>query len=74
MLILICRFEVLENIKDGYLTSSSESFQHALSLYQPDQSEADERWLYHYMLAKIAEKQRKEPLEYLQHYLTVNFL
>lgn len=43
----------------------------ALELYQPDQSEADERWLHHYMLAKIDEKHQKEPSDYLQHYLLV---
>lgn len=68
-----CRFETLETVKDAYLLSSGESFLHALNLYQPDQNDADERWLYHYMLAKIAEKQKKEPVEYLQHYLNVTF-
>lgn len=67
------RFETLENVKDSYISSSRESFLHALSLYQADQCDADERWLYHYMLAKIAEKQKKEPIEYLQHYLNVKF-
>lgn len=61
----------MENIKDTYISSSRESFLHALGLYQPEQNDPDERWLYHYMLAKIAEKQKKEPVEYLQHYLNV---
>lgn len=62
---------MLENVKDSYLTSSRDSFHQALNLYEPDQCEADERWLFHYMLAKIAEKQKQDAVEYLQHYLTV---
>lgn len=72
-MIKIFRFESLESVKDTYISSSRESFLHALDLHQPDQCDADERWLYHYMLAKIAEKQKKEPVEYLQHYLNVRF-
>lgn len=29
----------------------------------------DEKWLYHYMLGKIAEKKKQEPVIYLTHYL-----
>lgn len=50
------------------MNSSQSSFMKALDLYQPDQSDADERWLQHYILAKIAEKHQKEPSEYLEHY------
>lgn len=67
----MCRFEVLENEKESHLDSSGASFSKALELYQSDQGDADERWLHHYMLGKVAEKRRKEPVEYLQRYLTV---
>lgn len=70
----LLRFEVLENQKESYLDSSGTSFTKALDLHQPEETEADERWLHHYMLGKVAEKRRKEPVEYLQHYLTVSFL
>lgn len=70
----VSRFEFLENAKDSYLTCAEESFQRSLSLFQPDQSEVDERWLFHYMLAKVAEKRKREPLEYLQHYLSASAL
>lgn len=66
------RFAELEGIKESYLESSEKSFLRALELYNADQSDADERWLYHYMLAKISEKCQKEPNDYLQHYLTVH--
>ncbi|KAF5296187.1 hypothetical protein FQA39_LY12641 [Lamprigera yunnana] len=64
------KFEILENKKESYLDSAGNSFQKALDLYRPEQTEADERWLHNYMLGKVAEKRRKEPVEYLQHYLT----
>lgn len=70
-LLIFFRFELLENKKDEYLDSSKSSFIKALQLYQPDQCDADERWLQHYILAKIAEKQQKEPSEYLDHYYMV---
>lgn len=66
------KFSVLEEEKESYLLSSQKSFLRALELYNPDQSDADERWLYHYMLGKISEKCQKEPNEYLQYYLTVS--
>ncbi|KAK4873288.1 hypothetical protein RN001_015317 [Aquatica leii] len=64
------KFEILENKKESYLDSAGNSFSKALGLYRPEQTEADERWLHNYMLGKVAEKRRKEPVEYLQHYLT----
>ncbi|KAF5297375.1 hypothetical protein FQR65_LT01305 [Abscondita terminalis] len=64
------KFEILENKKENYLSSAGNSFGKALELYRPEQTEADERWLHNYMLGKVAEKCRKEPVEYLQHYLT----
>ncbi|GJQ83227.1 hypothetical protein Trydic_g8826 [Trypoxylus dichotomus] len=64
------RFELLENKKEEFLNSVAVSFSKALELHEPDQCIVDERWLYHYMLGKIAEKRQKEPAEYLQHYLT----
>ncbi|XP_022907944.2 calcineurin-binding protein cabin-1-like isoform X2 [Onthophagus taurus] len=64
------RFDTLENKKDTLLESSGSSFLRALQLPQPDLCDIDERWLYHYMLGKIAQKRQKEPSEYLQHYLT----
>ncbi|KAK5640159.1 hypothetical protein RI129_010970 [Pyrocoelia pectoralis] len=64
------KFEILENKKESYLDSAGNSFTKALDLYRPEQTEADERWLHNYMIGKVAEKCRKEPVEYLQHYLT----
>ncbi|XP_066152387.1 calcineurin-binding protein cabin-1-like isoform X2 [Euwallacea fornicatus] len=65
------KFELLETQKDSYLDSSGSSLEHAIALYTIDDSnEQDERWLQYYILGKIAEKKRKEPSEYLQHYLT----
>lgn len=70
---LECRFELLETQKDSYLDSSGCSLEHAIALYAADDSnEPDERWLQYYLLGKIAEKKRKEPTEYLQHYLRVS--
>lgn len=34
----------------------------------------DEKWLYHYMLGKIAEKQKEGPNIFLDHYLKVSYL
>ncbi|XP_031357687.1 calcineurin-binding protein cabin-1-like isoform X2 [Photinus pyralis] len=64
------KFEILENKKENYLESAGNSFTKALDLYRPEQTEADERWLHNYMIGKVAEKRRKEPVEYLQNYLT----
>lgn len=69
-----CRFEVLEAEKELYLESSRRSFQQALDLHRLDQVDVDERWLYHYMLAKVAEKKQEDPNVYLQHYVTVRIL
>lgn len=70
---LIFRFELLETEKESYLDSSGNSLEHAISLYEVDDSnEPDERWLQYYILGKIAEKKRKEPSEYLQYYMTVS--
>lgn len=63
----------MESKKEELLNSSGASFMKAFELHQPDLCEIDERWLYHYMLGKVAEKRQKEPTEYLQHYLTVTF-
>lgn len=71
IMVYYCRFELLENKKEELLNSVGASFSKALELHEPDQCTVDERWLYHYMLGKVAEKRQKEPAEYLQHYLTV---
>lgn len=70
--VLFYRFEILENEKNRYLESSRESFNQALLLHRLDQGDIDERWLYHYMLAKVSEKKQEDPNIYLQHYLTVS--
>lgn len=67
------RFEYLENQKNSYLESSGRSFEKAIQLYQPDESEADERWLQYYILGKVGEKKQQEPAEYLKHYVTVSY-
>lgn len=74
MVILDFRFEILETEKESYLESSRKSFQQALLLNRLDQGDLDERWLNHYMLAKISEKKQEDPNIYLQHYLTVSSL
>lgn len=37
--------------------------------YDVDDDSHDERWLYHYMLGKIAEKRKKPPNIYVEHYV-----
>ena len=34
----------------------------------------EEEWLQHYMLGKVAEKMRRPPQEYLQHYRQVSII
>ncbi|EFA00717.1 hypothetical protein TcasGA2_TC003597 [Tribolium castaneum] len=68
------RFEYLENQKNSYLESSGRSFEKAIQLYQPDEAEADERWLQYYILGKVAEKKQQEPNEYLKYYVTASKL
>ncbi|RZC42711.1 calcineurin-binding protein cabin-1, partial [Asbolus verrucosus] len=68
------KFEYLENQKNSYLESSGRSFEKAIQLYQPDEAEADERWLQYYILGKVAEKKQEEPNEYLQYYVTAGKL
>lgn len=63
------KFEALETEKEGYLESARNSFQRALEVYQVDQADADERWLFHYMMGKIAEKSQADPKTYLDHYM-----
>ncbi|XP_017772871.1 PREDICTED: calcineurin-binding protein cabin-1-like [Nicrophorus vespilloides] len=62
------KFEVLESEKDSYLDGSRKAFELTLNLYSVDQAEPDERWLYHYMIAKISEKKQEHPSVYLHHY------
>ncbi|KAL1517234.1 hypothetical protein ABEB36_001024 [Hypothenemus hampei] len=69
------KFELLESEKENYLDSSGHSLEQAIKLSEIDDSnEPDERWLQYYILGKIAEKKRKEPTEYLQHYIRASNL
>ncbi|XP_050312415.1 calcineurin-binding protein cabin-1-like isoform X8 [Anthonomus grandis grandis] len=63
------KFELLESEKESYLCSAENSLEHAIKIYEiQDTAEADERWLQYYLLGKIAEKRRKHPSYYLKYY------
>ncbi|XP_065224975.1 calcineurin-binding protein cabin-1-like isoform X2 [Planococcus citri] len=65
-------FDTVEKSKNGFLKTSSECFNSAteawLELVKKEECQ-DERWLHHYMLGKIAEKNEEKPSVYLDHYL-----
>lgn len=66
------RFEAVEKKKDECLTAASncfntvEEFVHRTDTN--DDQDHDEKWLYHYMLGKIAEKRKEQPIIFLDHY------
>lgn len=66
----MCAFVLfqMEERRDSMLETASQCFQGA-SRCEGDSDE--EEWLIHYMLAKIAEKRNKPPVDYLQLYTEV---
>ncbi|XP_011502585.1 PREDICTED: calcineurin-binding protein cabin-1-like, partial [Ceratosolen solmsi marchali] len=64
------RFRILETKKEEMLDEAKDCFASANNIYTACQGmdEQDERWLYQYMLAKIAEKKNQDPPIFLKHY------
>ncbi|XP_017876030.1 calcineurin-binding protein cabin-1-like [Ceratina calcarata] len=62
------RFEVLETRKEEMLELASQCFQSCARLFIDGPTPHDERWLYQYMLGKVAEKKNQDPPIYLEHY------
>lgn len=64
------RFSILESRKDDMLNVAENCFKSAIVAYaaNADFDQQDERWLYYYMRAKIAEKKSEEPLVFLELY------
>ncbi|OXU31574.1 hypothetical protein TSAR_005095 [Trichomalopsis sarcophagae] len=65
------RFRTIESHKEEMLEEAEKCFTSANRIYTACQGidePQDERWLYHYMLAKISEKKNHEPLIFLSHY------
>ncbi|XP_044577498.1 calcineurin-binding protein cabin-1-like [Cotesia glomerata] len=66
------KFEIIEKRKEDTLDIAANCFNSANNIYLGNIEDAaqmqDERWLYHYMLAKIAEKKNHDPPIFLEHY------
>ncbi|XP_033185643.2 calcineurin-binding protein cabin-1 [Bombus vancouverensis nearcticus] len=65
------RFEILETRKEEMLEIAYQCFQACARLFIGTKDGTiphDERWLYQYMLGKIAEKKNQDPPVYLEHY------
>ncbi|XP_066593480.1 calcineurin-binding protein cabin-1-like [Prorops nasuta] len=66
------RFEILETRKEEMLDIADHCFQSANRIFIAcqgiDDGMHDERWLYQYMLGKIAEKKNKDPPIFLDYY------
>ncbi|XP_076277405.1 calcineurin-binding protein cabin-1 isoform X2 [Lasioglossum baleicum] len=65
------RFEILETRKEEMLEIANQCFQACARLFIGTKDAPilhDERWLYQYMLGKIAEKKNQEPPVFLEHY------
>lgn len=73
-MLLFDRFSMLENRKESMLERAYLCFTDVRSVWPETTSEVDERWLHHYMLGKIAEKLKKDPSEYLNHYWEVSIV
>ncbi len=64
----------MEKKKDECLTAANdcfntvEEFVHRTDSEMDDDQNHDEKWLYHYMLGKIAEKRKDQPNIFLDHY------
>lgn len=69
------KFEALESKKNDSLNVAQLCFRTIDTLTPIDEtdkskkSEDDEKWLYHYMLGKVAEKQKDPPNVVIEHYL-----
>ena len=71
------RFRILETKKDKMLDRAKNCFTSANRIYSACQGidePQDERWLYQYMLAKIAEKKSEDPPIFLRHYVKVIYI
>ncbi|XP_011308750.1 calcineurin-binding protein cabin-1 [Fopius arisanus] len=66
------KFAILESRKETTLEAADNCFQSANRIYlaniEDEPHQQDERWLYHYMLGKIAEKRNEDPPVFLEHY------
>ncbi|XP_078044095.1 calcineurin-binding protein cabin-1 [Augochlora pura] len=65
------RFEILETRKEEMLEIANQCFQACARLFigtKDGPIQHDERWLYQYMLGKVAEKKNQEPPIFLEHY------
>lgn len=65
-------YQLLEDTKVKMLAQAEESFSKALELSLADDEPDEERWLYHYMLAKIAEKKQDPPRIVISRYLAAS--
>lgn len=68
-------FAFMETYKDKFLKIAYNCF-HTVDLYlleasatETEDESHDEKWLYHYMLGKVAEKKKEPPKVYMDHYL-----
>lgn len=69
------RFEILETRKEEMLEIAAQCFESANRICQTIEEPSiqhDERWLYQYMLGKVAEKRNQDPPAFLEHYAKVN--
>ncbi|CAK9826767.1 Calcineurin-binding protein cabin-1, partial [Anthophora retusa] len=65
------RFEILETRKEEMLEIAYQCFHSCARLFigvKDGTIPHDERWLYQYMLGKVAEKKNQDPPVYLEHY------
>ncbi|XP_076237549.1 calcineurin-binding protein cabin-1 isoform X2 [Calliopsis andreniformis] len=65
------RFEMLETIKEEMLETAYQCFESCARLFisvKDGPIPHDERWLYQYMLGKVAEKKNQDPPIFLEHY------
>nr|XP_012218304.1 PREDICTED: calcineurin-binding protein cabin-1-like isoform X4 [Linepithema humile] len=65
------RFEILETRKEEMLEIADQCFESANRICQTIEEptiQHDERWLYQYMLGKVAEKKNQDPPVFLEHY------
>lgn len=70
------RFEILETRKEEMLEIADQCFESANRICQTIEEPSiqhDERWLYQYMLGKVAEKRNQDPPVFLEHYAKVNY-
>jgi len=70
------RFEILETRKEEMLKIADQCFESANRICQTIEEPSiqhDERWLYQYMLGKVAEKKNQDPPVFLEHYTKVNY-